>query len=106
MPTPTLLQPTSTATPFSEESLSQPLEFTGTITATATTTLIPLPELQVIFPTVVVSNVETKAPANLPKDIGPQKFWLTIERVIFLAFIFLVWALLGGWFYLSLRRLE
>jgi hypothetical protein len=32
--------------------------------------------------------------------------WFTTERLIFLGFILLIWVILGGWFYLSYRRLE
>ena len=84
------------------------LSLTETLTATAT--LVPLPEITMQFPTEFVEL----AAANQQADLGGQtsgledtrRVWFTLERLIFLGFILLVWVLLAGWFYLSYRRTE
>lgn len=99
--TPTLPQHIFTATPPSDENLTTTIG----ITTTATATLIPFPELQVIFPTVVVAEVKGQASADLSGRANSMS-WFTWDRLLFLAFILLIWLLLGSWFYFSLRRLE
>jgi len=84
------------------------LEQTPTIAASAT--IIPVPEITLQFPTTVVEPSIPDSQASLeeqnPGLEGARKVWLTLERLIFLGFILLVWVLLGGWFYLTYRRIE
>jgi len=85
-------------------------ELTPTESITATATLIPLPELTLQFPTEVpaVGSSSLKSDLEQPEaETGSKRpVWFTFEKLIFLGFILLIWVILGGWFYLSYRRLE
>jgi hypothetical protein len=37
---------------------------------------------------------------------GPQDPWRSPGRYLFIGFIVLIWVLLGGWFYFSMRKIE
>ena len=89
-------------------SASAGLSLTESITATAT--LIPLPEITLQFPTPVEALGSDSLKSGLTRQEsetgGKQAAWFTLERLVFLGFILLIWVILGGWFYLSYRRLE
>jgi len=90
------------------QSTQSALSVTDTLTATAT--LIPVPEITLQFPTEVVEPVVSDQQADLERagsnQEGPRRVWFTLERLIFLGFILLVWILLAGWFYLTYSRTE
>lgn len=81
-----------------------------TTTMTATATLIPVPEIAMQFPTDLAESVISNEPADSGEQNsgleGSRRVWFTLERLIFLGFILLMWVLLAGWFYLSYRRTE
>jgi hypothetical protein len=80
-----------------------------TETLTPTATLIPLPEITMQFPTPPEGSDALDLQASEKQGSSPEgarRVWFTLERLIFLGFLLLVWVLLGGWFYLSYRRLE
>jgi hypothetical protein len=68
----------------------------------ATATLIPLPTLNLVFS----DNTPTPTldPAALTGNKGASS-WATPQRLVPLGFIILIWVILGGWFFLSQRRL-
>lgn len=111
--TPTQLPPgfpTSTSTPIVTLSPTPEIIQEPTQEVSATTTLIPLPEITLQFPTPPTNRgdpvageavVQKKSPENESKTV-----LATIGRVIFLGFIILVWVVLAVWFYVSARRLE
>lgn len=98
--------PTAGTTPFSTDSL--PTAELGIITGTlqGTATLIPVPMITMVFPqvTVVASSAQLETNNGPRNDNRPS--WFTLERIIFLGFILLIWLLLGGWYFLTMRRLE
>jgi hypothetical protein len=81
-------------------SINQPL-----LEGDPTSTLLPFPSITIEFP---VSTQTPYVPIKStpgPGDNGLSE-WVNIARLGPLALILLVWVLLGGWFYLTLRRMD
>jgi hypothetical protein len=77
-------------------------EIETTSPMTTTTTLIPMPELTVIFPETREAASLVTATAATPPAGGP---WSSPQRIAPLALVLLVWLILGVWFYYSQRNL-
>ena len=126
--TPTVRQPTSTSTqgasatsqntpsPDGTETLlpGTASGFTQVVTATAlvsaTTTLIPLPEITLQFPTLGANQNPAAAesieiPEN-PSEERERSLLTRLGRALFLLLVVLIWLVLGGWFYFSTRRMD
>jgi len=126
--TPTVRQPTSTSTqgasatsqntpsPDGTETLlpGTASGFTQVVTATAlvsaTTTLIPLPEITLQFPTLGANINPADAqsieiPEN-PSEERERSLLTRLGRALFLLLVVLIWLVLGGWFYFSTRRMD
>ena len=111
-PTATLLGTRVTATVAGTTSLS-PTETTipeATEAISPTTTLIPLPEVTLQFPTPVTNLDASSESAAKPQGKSPEEqrgdTLRRIGRAFFLGFIVLIWLVLGVWFYLTSRRAE
>ncbi len=73
----------------------------------ATATLIPLPSITMVFPTAMGNRPADDAANvtdNAPKTNSAS--WLTPQRMVVVFVIASIWIMLGGWFYLSFKRLE
>lgn len=70
-----------------------------------TPTLIPVPDVAIIFPTpeAVQSLKSNLRPLALRK---PARSTLTAERLVPLGVIAAIWVFLGAWFYVSARKLD
>jgi len=92
------LSPTETMTPEVTEAISP------------TTTLIPLPEITLQFPTPVTNLDASSEGAAKPQGKSPDEqrrdVLRGIGRAFFLGFIALIWLVLGVWFYVTSRRVE
>lgn len=93
-----LFTPTGTTTPEVTEAIS------------ATTTLIPLPEITLIFPTPATNlDISSEGSAKIQGDSSEDQrkdILKGIGRAFFLGFIVLIWLVLGVWIYLASRRVE
>jgi hypothetical protein len=69
---------------------------------TTTTTMIPMPELTLVFPKTREAASLVTATAEPPPAEGP---WSSPQRIAPLALVLLVWLILGIWFYYSQRNL-
>jgi len=78
------------------------LEMTGG----PTSTLRPFPSITIEFPDATLTPVVFKQSTPGPGDSNGLTGWVNVARIGPLALIVLVWVLLGGWFYLTLRRME
>jgi hypothetical protein len=88
-------QPTATFIPFNSSSSS---------------TLVPLPSVTIEFPDatpVAALSMISRSPdsAEMTKQ-GPPPQSRSLRSLAPLAFIVLIWALLGAWFYFSMRQME
>ncbi len=99
--TPSFVPPTQEGTLETESVSETPLGFTGYMTETAT--LIPLPELTLIFPQQNQSSLLITATPNAALE---SSSWATPQRIVPLALILLIWIILGSWFYFSQRNLN
>jgi len=70
-----------------------------------TSTLRPFPSITIEFPEATETPAVTSQSIPGPGDSGPTG-WVNLARLGPLALILLVWVLLGGWFYLTLRRMQ
>lgn len=116
---PTAVNPVATVPATS--SLPTPIAGTSTATAapgeanTGAATLIPLPEITLIFETpepdtatpaaIAMSSGEQASPA-IAESASSSSGWLTPGRLIFLGLILLVWVILGVWFFVSMKRVQ
>lgn len=82
---------------------------TATLEVAPTATLLPLPSITIVFPTAVVKQPD-EPDANLLESAKASRSnsdtWLTPQRMVIVAVIAGIWIMLGGWFYLSFKRLE
>ena len=77
--------------------------------AGATATLIPLPDVTMQFPDVPTAAVDIalKNGGVSASNVEQSSLsWFTPERSIFVGFILLIWFLLGGWYFITMRKLE
>jgi hypothetical protein len=84
-----------------------PLEATATFSPT--TTLIPLPEITLQFPTPVARLDISSEGSEVKEDPSEQQrrnILSALTRAIFIGFIGLIWLVLAVWFYVSSRRAE
>jgi hypothetical protein len=84
-----------------------PLEATATFSPT--TTLIPLPEITLQFPTPVARLDISSEGSEVKEDPSEQQrrnILSALTRAIFIGFIGLIWLVLAIWFYISSRRVE
>ncbi len=109
LPTGTSGNPLSAlTTPLPEQQTLESFGLTEPVAATAT--LIPLPEITMQFPTAVAAAQVVAIPEGSEQEgtaLQPvRRTWLTLERMIFIGFLLLIWVLLGGWFFFSYRQIE
>lgn len=74
-----------------------------------TDTLVPLPSVTIVFPTAVVKQpdvADARLADNAKNTPSNSESWLTPQRLIIVAIIAGIWIMLGGWFYLSFKRLD
>jgi hypothetical protein len=71
-----------------------------------TSTLRPFPSVTYEFPDATQTPVILKQSTPEPGDSNRLSGWVNVTRLGPLALILLIWVLLGGWFYLTLRRME
>jgi hypothetical protein len=130
-PTRTVVSPTGGTTPVRTSTPTATLQTTRTTAAVVgtaslsptetilpevteiispTTTLIPLPEITLQFPTPVTSLDASSEGAAKPQEKSSDEqrrdILKGIGRAFFLGFIALIWLVLGVWFYLTSRRVE
>jgi len=111
-PTATQRATRTTATVAGTASLSPTGATTPEVTETIspTTTLIPLPEVTLQFPTPVTnldaSSESAAKPQGKSSDEQRRDILKGFGRVFFLGFIALIWLVLGVWYYLTSRRVE
>lgn len=99
-------QPINTPIANQEGQTGGILTDTLTMPVTGTATLIPLPEINLEFPSAAIINPAIPTPPIMPPtSISEVLKWVTPARVLFIIFILFVWLFLGGWFYSTLRRL-
>lgn len=72
-----------------------------------TATLIPLPSITMLFPT-AAADASEENPVNVREDMRKTSStsWFTPQRMMVVLVIATIWIMLGGWFYLSFKRLE
>ncbi len=107
-------QPTSNNQPSGNQSTNEAALTGGgspevtVVEVQPTATLVPLPSMTIVFPTAIGKVIEkeeaAKAGGNSPKANSAS--WLTPQRMVVVAVIASIWIMLGGWFYLSFKRLE
>ncbi len=91
------IQPTATSS-----AIPQPGE-----SITATATLLPLPDLVLQFPEPTLTTATLTPEPQSGQPAGSKVAgWLTPGRIIFILVIVVIWILLGGWFFISMRRIE
>lgn len=79
-----------------------------------TVTFIPIPSITFVVSLgdtgqeITAPSAEEQQVADLQsrEEDQPRGSWFTPQRIIVIAAIGLVWALLGGWFFLSMRQLD
>jgi hypothetical protein len=71
-----------------------------------TSTLRPFPSVTYEFPDATQTPVVPKQSTPGPGGNNGLSGWVNVTRLGPLALILLIWVLLGGWFYLTLRRIE
>lgn len=70
-----------------------------------TSTLRPFPNITIEIPDATQTPPVTEQPTPEPGD-SSLAGWVNMARLGPLALILLIWVLLGGWFYLTLRHME
>lgn len=72
----------------------------------STSTLVPLPSITLLFPT-AMGRAPAEDASNVRKDLHKSRSdsWFTPQRMVILLVIATIWIMLGGWFYLSFKRL-
>jgi hypothetical protein len=93
----TLLQGTITPTRIQEGS-----EISTTANLTETATLIPLPNLTLIFP----EPTEIALLVTATPEAAPPSPWSTPRRLVPLTLVVMIWVILGAWFYYSQRNIS
>lgn len=66
---------------------------------------VPLPSITIIFPDSPTPTIEaTLAPAagSVPDNAG----WFTPQRIAVLGIIAFIWIVLGGWFFMTIRKIQ
>jgi hypothetical protein len=71
-----------------------------------TSTLRPFPSVTYEFPDATQTPMISKQSTPVPGGRNGLSGWVNVVRLGPLALILLIWVLLGGWFYLTLRRME
>jgi hypothetical protein len=71
-----------------------------------TSTLRPFPSVTYKFPDATQTPGVPKLSTPGPGGSNGLSSWVNVARLGPLALILLIWVLLGGWFYLTLRRME
>jgi len=111
-PTPTRQQtpypgPATSATPGAARTAGVTATTTNRLDQTGgpTSTLRPFPSITIEFPDATETPAVTSQSTPGPVDSGFTG-WVNLARLGPLALILLVWVLLGGWFYLTLRRMQ
>jgi len=88
-------QPTATFIPFN---------------SSAESTLVPLPTLTIEFPdatpVAALSMISRSPDSGEMTKQGPAPQSRSLRSLLPLAFIALIWIILGGWFYFSMRQME
>lgn len=95
------------ATAAAQTNEASQLNVTPEIEGTAT--LVPLPSIAIIFPTAIAKQPDVKSDnmTNNPNTRGNNSdSWLTPQRMVMVVIIIAIWVMLGGWFFLSFKRLE
>jgi len=85
-------------------SSSSPTDRLGTI-STATSTLIPLPEITLKFPDAAIAENQLPTPPSIPSFVD-RIVGFSPNQLLFFTLILFVWLFLGGWFYFTLRQVK
>jgi hypothetical protein len=111
-PAPTLtLEPTLdlAVTPPTDATAAIPTIPAPEIESGPTSTFIPVPTIVILFPdNSLPAGLSQAARSSQPAEVvteNEESGLIRLARFVPLAFILLIWSLLGVWFYLSLRRL-